>query len=227
MFGKHLESSGGVTENPHLKQDLARLGSVDENALTLAVSRAAEIFPCNVLEVAEVVAQEQGIADRRELFRILSAVMYIWSNTEDAPLDSVASDLEELGFLEPEHAPFLMRLLKVAEGLRETANVVSAYRNIGAPILEDILGTVDLRCRFHTSEADFEISKEPQGIVDIRPVVLATLILQEKGRAARRIQFQMDEHDLRTLRRFVDNMTKELSLAKPLLQQGQKMAVQP
>jgi len=212
-FAQELVKSG--RPNPQLGPDLSKISSVDMSALMSLMRKAGASMPCNVWEMAAIAAKESG-SDHQNLFDVASALLYLAENSEDDPPDGVVADLVELKVLDPKDAPAVLTVLKELGALSTEGKAASTYKTIGPALLWDIEGTVDLRCRFHASTQEFRAFKKPQGIAEVRPVVIATMLLKERGKT-RAVPFQMDEHDLSTLRRFVEIMADELALASDLI----------
>ena len=212
-FAQELVKNGGP--NPQLGPDLSKISSVDNSALMSLVKEAGASYPCNVWEMAAVEAKD-STTDHQNLFDVASALLYVSDNSENDPPEGVVADLVELKLLDPKNAPTVLTVLKELDARRTEGKAASAYKTIGPALLWDIEGTVDLRCRFHASSRDFRNFKKPQAIADVRPVVIATMFLKDREQT-RAVPFQMDEHDLSTLRRFVDNMANELTLATELI----------
>jgi hypothetical protein len=218
MFGTSLKTLGGASKNSEFHDDLDKISKIPIDPLKELIRRIAEIHPCNIYEVAEVVGAEAGIDDHRALSDVAAAVMYVVDSTEDDEAADVASDLVELGFIGEESIAPLVELLGIANQLREKAGAIDAYRQIGAPVLDDVRGTVDLRCQFHRTREDYVEAAEPKEIVEIRPIIVVDIVLRNQNQERlQRVSFQMDEHDLRTMKRFVRNMETALKLATPIL----------
>jgi hypothetical protein len=215
-FGRELKEAQDT--NRQLSRDLSKIGSVDGPMLTSLVKKVSTTYPCNIWEMAVIEAKESG-ADHTDLFDVVSGLIYISENSENESPKDVVADLLEQKVIQEKDSSVVLSALSLAESLRETGKIVSAYKTLGPPLLWDVSGTVDLRCRFHTSSADFNLAKEPQEIVDVSPVVIATMHLRERGET-KLVTFQMDEHDLSTLGRFVSNMNRELTLASRLIPTG-------
>src|SRR5271157_5672195 len=188
------------------------------------IARIAEIYPCNVLEIAIAVGKEAGISDVRSLSDVASAVMYVLNQSEgggDGVAD-IVSDLQEIKLVDEKSAKALAELLDIGNKLHDTAEVIDAYRKLGLPVLEDISGTVDVRYRFHRTAAEFMVGGEAREVVDVRPRIVVDIELRDESYTGeRRFSFQMDEHDLRMFRRFVELMEAELQLVIPLIRQHQ------
>lgn len=213
-IGRFLESR----DNNTLRKDLANLNEVPRAAIEKVVTQVAEIYPCNILEVADAVASELGTRDGRALSDAAAAAMYILNFSERDDLKESVADLKDLGYVNDTSSKILLDLLEIGGKYRETAKAVDAYRTLGLPVFDDINGTVDLRFRFHRMRDELAAGVEPQEVVDIRPQIIVDIELRDDSRTDdRKISFQMDEHDLRTLKRFVHLMERELELVKPIL----------
>lgn len=214
QFGKGLEELSPTAFN-EMKSDLGKLDKVPSNVLRTLISRIARTYPCsNMYEVASMLAQEHGISDPQDIFDAASATTFIWENSEDEPVQAVVDDLKSAGLLSDGIAPILSDKLQVAAPLRELSKVASRYLRIGSPLFVTIRGTVDVRCRFHRTDEEFRTGKYPTELLDTQQVVLANMTINNPDLEEKCVSFLMDESDLRTMKRFVQNMERELELTK-------------
>ncbi len=202
-----------------LKNDLNKLVKAPRNILAVIVDKMARTLPaCNVADLVALEAENHSVPDWRELGSSVAAVSFVMSNLDGQSPKSVTEDLSSILELSKEATTILGDLLTSAEPFRESAMAASTYLRIGAPLFATIRGTVDLRLRFHQTEAEFVMGGQPSKIHGINPVVMVDLTLalpdEEKESV---VSFVMDQNDLRFMKRFVKHMERELELSKELL----------
>jgi hypothetical protein len=181
------------------------------------VDKIAKNYPaCNAAELAIIEAEQRGISNQQDFADVISAWTYIWSNSEDDAPQTVVDDLASLNLISADAGRVLAGLLKEGAPFREIAKVKSSYLKVGNALFVNLRGVVDLRCRFHNTDEEFKSGKLPSEVVDVQQVVMASLTLLNPGDSETVVPFLMDEEDLRSLKRFVKNMERELELAKTL-----------
>jgi hypothetical protein len=222
-LGKKVEGwSASARED--LKRDLNKLVKVPRNILGVIVDKIARTAPaCNVPDLVALEAENHSIPDWRELGSSVAAVSFVMSNLDGQSPKSVTEDLSSILSLSKEATETLGDLLTSAEPFRESAMAAATYLRVGAPLFATIRGTVDLRLRFHQTEAEFVMGAQPSKIQGVSPVVMVDLTLampdQEKESV---ISFVMDENDLSFMKRFVKHMERELDLSKELLKSTER-----
>lgn len=214
-FGQNLAGSSRSREQ--MRTDLAKIDEVPMNVLTDILKEVIKNYPCNIYEIAQREARAQGLPDGQNIFDVLAATAYIWRNCDGDQIEDIVSDLQELGIINDGTLGATQTLLQAAESCRAVSEVTAAYSRIGAPIFNDIDGTVSIRFRFHENLDDFTLAKKPTHIVDSRCVINANLQYSALDSEDRVLAFQMDENDLCTLKRFVETMETELSLVQAKL----------
>lgn len=199
------------------KADIDALKVIPPSVLRAFIDQIAKTYPaCNVVELATLEAERNAITDAQPLADVGSAFAYILENTDRERPEAVTADLASLELISPDAAEILREMLALASPFREAAKVASSYLRIGAPLFASISGTVDLRLRFHKTEAEFLNRKLPTELAHAQPVVLVNLFLATAGEREDTVSFLMDETDLKYMKRFVTNMERELELARGL-----------
>jgi hypothetical protein len=208
-----------------LKGDLDKLAQVPVDVLRTMAYKIAKTLPaCNVIELAAVFAEQHSVSDPQALSDAASVFSYILTNIEDDSPQTLIADLVSLGLLSGKTARILGELLGTAAPLRETANVVSSYLRIGAPLFVGMRGTVDLRLRFHKTDEELGASATPTKLYEAHPVVLVNLTTTDATNEEHAVCFLMDENDLSYMKRFVKNMERELELSKTLLMPSEQQS---